>query len=257
MLNDQGCLVKDCDGNYYIGVVELLEKIAEKNWDVVLVSGRNKIQLRCNAQLLGLKNYISELGSELVYNLGEKIYVTFDNRKYHYEITKNGKDLVNIIKIFKEKFPGRIDSRLEWSKDRTYNALFFGEVDIDEANKVLMEAGYKGLVLLDNGFSKLVELNLDVKNLHIYNILPEGVDKLTAIRLDKKIRNLSTKNCIALGDSAEDLKMAKEVQFFFLMKDVIECDDNILNKLAEFKNVYVTDNSMNRGWTEVINYLVS
>jgi HAD superfamily hydrolase (TIGR01484 family) len=256
LLNDQGCLVKDVSGKYYVEVVKLLARVAKKNWDLVLVSGRNRVQMRHNAQLMGASNYIAELGSELVHNLGEKVYVTFDTKKYPYNIINCGKDLINIINIFKENFPHKIDSNLDWSKDRAYNALFFGEIDLDKANCVLEKNGYEGLSLVDNGFSKLVNLDLDVKTLHIYNLIPRGVDKSTAIKLDKNMRNFTTENCIALGDSAEDLKMAKEVKFFFLMKDAIERDQNILESLQGFNNVFVTKQKMNRGWVEIISYLL-
>lgn len=256
LFNDQGCIIKDCEGNFYFEVVKLFERIAKKNWDIVLVSGRNKLQLRNNSMLFGVKNYITELGSELVHNLGEKVYVTFDNEKYNYEITKCGKDLVNIIRILKEAFPNKIDSNLNWSIDRTFNALFFGDVDLEKANRILKDAGYEGMVLVDNGFSKLVKLNLDVENMRIYNLMPRGVDKSSAIKLDKKLRNFKDENCIALGDSIEDLKMAPVVKYFFLMRDAIERDDDILNSLCNFDNVFVTEHRMNRGWAEVMKYLV-
>jgi HAD superfamily hydrolase (TIGR01484 family) len=256
LFNDQGCIIKDFEGNFYFEVVKLFERIEKRGWDVVLVSGRNKLQLRYNSMLVGVKNYITELGSELVHNLGESTYVTFDDKKYNYEITKCGKDLLNIIKILKEAFPNKIDSNLEWSIDRTFNALFFGEVDLKKANRILRDAGYEGLVLVDNGFSKLVNLNLDVKHLRIYNLMPRGVDKSSAIKLDRKLRNFKDENCIALGDSAEDLKMASAVKYFFLMRDAIERDGDILNSLCDFDNVFVTKYRMNRGWAEVIKYLL-
>jgi len=256
LFNDQGCIIKDCEGNFYFEVVKLFEKITQKNWDIVLVSGRNKLQLRYNSMLVGVKNYITELGSELVHNLGEKVYVTFDSEKYSYEITKCGRDLVNIIKILKEAFPNKIDSNLDWSIDRTFNALFFGDVDLEKANRILKDAGYGGLVLVDNGFSKLVKLNLDVENMRIYNLMPRGVDKSSAIKLDKELRNFKDSNCIALGDSIEDLKMAPVVKYFFLMRDAIERDGDILNSLCNFDNVFVTKHRMNRGWVEVMKYLV-
>ena len=256
LFNDQGCIIKDCEGNFYFEVVKLFEKITQKNWDIVLVSGRNKLQLRYNSMLVGVKNYITELGSELVHNLGEKVYVTFDSEKYSYEITKCGRDLVNIIKILKEAFPNKIDSNLDWSIDRTFNALFFGDVDLEKANRILKDAGYGGLVLVDNGFSKLVKLNLDVENMRIYNLMPRGVDKSSAIKLDKELRNFKDSNCIALGDSIEDLKMASVVKYFFLMRDAIERDGDILNSLCNFDNVFVTKHRMNRGWAEVMKYLV-
>jgi Predicted hydrolases of the HAD superfamily len=234
----------------------LFEKAAAIGWDIVPVSGRNKLQVKYNAQLIGVNNYIPELGCELVYNLGEKVYVTFDSSNYTYDVTRGGKDLVRIIELLKSNFPGKIDSQIEWSMERTYNALFLGDIDVVKANEILAKNGFGGLSLVDNGFSKLMSLNLDVELLRIYNLMPKGVDKSSAIKLDKKIRKLQKNNCIALGDSVEDLKMAKEVHAFFLMKDTIERDSDILESLKNYDNVFITGQSMNRGWAEVMEYLV-
>lgn len=254
LLNDRGCLIRDVNGRFFIDCIKLFEKAEALNWDIVLVSGRNKLTLKYNAQLMGVKNYIPELGCELVYNLGEKVYVTFDSLNYKYEVTRGGKDLVKIIELLKSEFPGKIDSRIEWSMERSYNALFLGDIDLIRANKLLESNGYGGLVLADNGFSKLMNLKLDVEHLRIYNLVPKGVDKSSAIKLDKEIRKLQKNNCIALGDSAEDLKMAKEVHAFFLMKDTVERDSDILESLKNYNNVFVTGQSMNRGWAEVMEY---
>jgi len=255
LLNDKGCLIKDVEGRFYFDCIKLFERIHEKNIDMVLVSGRNKLQLRYNALLIGVKNYIAELGCELVHNAGEKVYVTFDESKYYYKITKGGSDLVKIIALFKKAFPGKIDSNIEWSMARAYNALFFGEIDLEKANLLLEENGYDGLSLVDNGFSKLARLDLDVNHLRIYNLIPKGVDKAVAMKLDRKIRDLKIENCIALGDSIEDLKMAGEVHSFFLMRDALDRDKSIINIMSKYNNVYVTNQKMNRGWAEVIKYL--
>jgi len=256
LLNDKGCLIKDENNNYFFETVRQLGEIGQRGWDIVLASGRNRMQLRYNAQMIGVKNYIAELGTELVYNLGEKIYTTFDTEKIRYDLKYGGKDLLNIVKILKGKFPDKIESNLEWSKYRSNTVLFLGEVDLDLANSLLEEEGYKGLVLVDNGLTSLERLDIKVDKLHIYNLIPSGVDKSSGIKLDKRLRGFDTENCIALGDSIEDLKMASEVQFFFLMRNAIEHKKEILGELVKYDNVYVTENRMNRGWAEVIGYLL-
>ncbi len=255
LLNDEGCMIRDVNGGFFLGCLKLFEEINRRDWDIVLVSGRSKSQLRYNAMLIGVKNYIVELGCELVHNLGENVYITFDKTKYNYEITRGGKDLIRIIGLLKNAFPRRIDSNVEWSMPRTYNALFMGDVDLKKANRVLSENGYEGLVLADNGFTKLARLDLNVSHLRIYNLIPKGVDKSLAIKMDRKIRGFKLKNCIGLGDSLEDLKMAKEVHAFFLMRDAIERDPEILETVKQYENIYVTSQIMNRGWAEVIKYL--
>jgi hydroxymethylpyrimidine pyrophosphatase-like HAD family hydrolase len=85
--------------------------------------------------------------------------------------------------------------------------------------------------------------------------MPKGVDKSSGLKLDKKIRHFSVKNCIALGDSLEDLKMAGEVCYFFLMNNNLQEEKDILEVLPDYKNVYISEKKMNRGWSEVISYL--
>ena len=110
LLNDTGCLIKDSDGKFFFDAIRLFSEIEKKGWDMVLVSGRSRVQLRYNAQLMGLKNFIPELGCEIVFDLGKEVHVTFDLKKFNYTITKGGSDLIKIIDIFKNAFPGRIES---------------------------------------------------------------------------------------------------------------------------------------------------
>ncbi len=254
--NDQGCAIKDAEGIYYFDAVRILPIIKQRDIDLVLASGRDKYQLRYNAQMIGAKNYISELGAELVYDLGKTVYVTFDEKKYIYDLTYGGKDITDIIEILMMEFPGKIEGRTEWSKYRAYNGLFFGEINLKKANNILRSEGYNGLVLVDNGFSKLMNIDLDVKRLHIYNLMPEGVTKANGIVLDKKIRKIRSENCIALGDSIEDVKMASEVKYFFLMKNALEHREELEEELIKHDNVYITENLMNRGWNEVMESII-
>jgi len=110
LFNDQGCAIKDAEDRYYFDAVGLLPAIKQKGIDLVLVSGRDKYQLRYNAQMIGAKNYISELGSELIYDLGKTVRVTFDDKKYVYDLTYGGKDVIEIIELLMGEFPGRIET---------------------------------------------------------------------------------------------------------------------------------------------------
>ncbi len=256
LFNDQGCIIKDAGGGYYFEALSLLEKIKTKGWDLVLVSGRNKYQLRYNAQMIGVNNYIAELGSELVYDLGKDVHVTFDNGRESFDITYEGKDLIRIMDLLMTEFPGKIESRMEWSRYRSFNALFFGDIDLDKANKLLEAEGYGSLVLVDNGFSNLMDLKLKVDRLHIYNLMPRGVTKANGVKLDKKLRGFKIENCIALGDSLEDLKMADEVKYFFLMKNALEHEEELETELNKYENVFISEEIMNRGWFEIMSGLM-
>jgi hydroxymethylpyrimidine pyrophosphatase-like HAD family hydrolase len=92
--------------------------------------------------------------------------------------------------------------------------------------------------------------------MHIINLMPAGVNKANGLAMDKKIRNFTQENCIALGDSPEDLKMAPEVKYFFLMVNALEHKDELNGELKKHDNVYITEKAMNHGWHEVIGNLL-
>jgi HAD superfamily hydrolase (TIGR01484 family) len=255
MLNNKGCLIMDDEGNYYLGAVEQLKNLSSKNIDVVLVSGRNKMQLKYNAQMMNLKNYISEIGSEVVYDLGREVNLTYDKSILKYDFASLGPDLEAVADLLKKAFPMQIDYKAEWNRYRSTNILFLGEINLEIANKLLEENGYGDYVLINNGPTALYPTKLNLNKVYFYNLMPKGIDKSSGIKLDKKIRHFSRENCIALGDSLEDLKMAGEVSYFFLMNNNFHEEKDVLKVLPEYENVYISEKKMNRGWAEVISYL--
>ncbi|MCE5330011.1 HAD hydrolase family protein [bacterium] len=255
MLNDKGCLIKDDKDNYYFDVLMQLKNLSAKNIDLVLVSGRNKMQLRYNAQILDLRNYISELGSEVVYDLGKEIHLTYDKSRQKYDFASLGPDLEAVVSLLKKEFPSKIDYSPDWNRYRSTNVLFLGEIDLNKANKLLEENGYGDSVIINNGLTGMYSTNLNVSKVYFYNLMPKGINKAAGVRLDKKIRHLERENCIALGDSLEDLKIAGEVGYFFLINNNIHEEKDVLDVLPEYENVYISDHKMNRGWVEVISYL--
>lgn len=255
ILNNKGCLIMDDEGNYYLEALEQLKNLSSKDIDVVLVSGRNRMQLKYNAQMMNLKNYIAEIGSEVVYDLGREVHATYDKSTLKYDFASLGPDLDAVASLLKKAFPMQIDYKAEWNRYRFTNVLFLGQIDLPKANRLLEENGYGDSLLINNGATALYPTNLNVNKVYFYNLMPKGVDKSSGLKLDKKIRHFSVKNCIALGDSLEDLKMAGEVCYFFLMNNNLQEEKDILEVLPDYKNVYISEKKMNRGWSEVISYL--
>jgi len=255
LLNNKGCLIKDDEDNYFFDAVKQLKNLADKSIDVVLVSGRNKMQLKYNAQMMNLKNYIAELGSEVVYDLGKEVHTTYDKTRQKYDFASLGPDLEAVAGLLKNEFPLQIEYNADWNRYRSTNVLFLGEIDLDRANKLLEQHGYGDWGIINNGPTALYATNLNVNKVYFYNLMPKGVDKSSGVKLDKKLRHLEKKNCIALGDSLEDLKMAGEVSHFFLMNNNFHDEKDVLEALPQYNNVYISESKMNRGWAEVISYL--
>ena len=255
LFNDKGSIINDAEGRYFFGAVRCLELLYQHNIDLVMISGRNRYQLKYNAQMLNLNNYIAELGAEVVHNRGREVFQTYDKKNFRHDFTSLGEDFDNVVKLIKSSFPSKIDCRPEWNKNRNTNILFLGEIDVEKANKILDENGFGDSMIMNNGPTSLYAAEFPDCKTYFYNLMPKGVDKSKGVRKDREIRKFKKENCLALGDSAEDLKMADEVKFFFLMNNDIHEEDHVLEALPNYDNVFITEKKMNRGWEEVIRYL--
>jgi len=257
LFNDKGSIINDYEGKYFFDAIKCLELLELRDIDLVMVSGRNKYQLKYNAQMINLQNYIAELGAEVVYNRGKEVYRTYDKNEFKHDFASLSDDFERVAKLLKESFPTKIDCKPEWNKNRDTNILFLGEMDVKEANRILDENGFEDSIIMNNGPTSLYTEEFPNCKTYFYNLMPKGVDKSKGVKFDKKIRNFDKKNCIALGDSAEDLKIANEVEFFFLMNNDIDNEEGVLEALLGYDNVFITEKKMNRGWGEVIKYLFS
>jgi len=255
LLNDKGCIIQDAQEEYFFDALKQIQKCLQRGIDIVMVSGRGGFQLKYNAQLLNLKNYIAELGSELIYDLGKEVYTTFNKEEYSYHFPLLGEDFKKVVEVLKREFPSKIECKPEWNKNRSTNIVMVGEVDTGKANLILEKNGFSGAILANNGPTSLFSTGLEIKKHYILNLMPKGVDKSTGVKLDKKIRDFKKEECIALGDSVEDLKMADEVELFFLMNNDIFEEEDVLSQLYKYDNVYVTTEKMNRGWAEVLSII--
>jgi hypothetical protein len=98
--------------------------------------------------------------------------------------------------------------------------LLRGLVDLEEARERLRSAGYGWLDLQDNGTLPSAAgrfPGLEVPEVHAYHLLPAGVDKRSAVGLDRSERGLEPRACIAVGDSPSDAAVAPEVGAVFIV----------------------------------------
>ena len=76
-------------------------------------------------------------------------------------------------------------------------------MDVDEANELLAAEGHAGLRLVDNG-----EIAPDT---HTYHLIPAGASKARAVAAHMRARGYAPEECVAVGDSREDLEVAEVV----------------------------------------------
>ena len=90
---------------------------------------------------------------------------------------------------------------------------------------------------------------------HAYHLVPKQVSKAAAVAGHARARGYDPRECIAVGDSIEDLEVAAAVGRFFLVANGPEHDAGLRAALPNWDNVTVTESSMGDGFYEAGRFL--
>jgi hydroxymethylpyrimidine pyrophosphatase-like HAD family hydrolase len=255
MLGPNGSFFHNIRRENTLRPVRVLLEAQGRGVDIVPVSGRSSKQLRENVRILGLRNYIAELGVELVYDQGEKIVVNTgvfegDVGDLYRSIIDSG-----VVDYLLSTYPKAIEYHTPWSSFRDCTPLFRGLVDLGEVNTHL-DAHYPGLVLVDNGVLPVASKTLDVPEVRAYHLMPKGVSKEKAAAEDMRLRGFAREQAIAVGDSEADLAFAGVVGAFFLVRNGLYFNPQLLEVIPDYPNVIVTEGFLNEGWAEAMELAV-
>lgn len=241
-------------GNFFLSAerrpvivpAEKLVALKKAGIEIVLVSGRSHIQLSEMARMLGVSDYIAEMGCQIVYGR------TDIHPNYGYD--QSGGSLYDSIdksgapRLLLDTYRGRLEYHLPWSENRLCTHLFRGSVDTAEANDLLNAEGLGDLKLIDNGRIRTRGGLTFVGRVNAYHLLPADSGKASAVSLDRRRRTVDKGEAIAIGDAVADLEMADNVGCFFLIDN-----GNVgAEMITGAENIYVTTEKMGLGWAEVI-----
>ena len=87
---------------------------------------------------------------------------------------------------------------------------------------------------------------------HAYHLVPGGASKAKGVAFHLRARGYAPEDCIAIGDSIEDLESAESVGRFFCVANGPERDDALREALARFPNATVTEGAMGDGFYEAV-----
>jgi hydroxymethylpyrimidine pyrophosphatase-like HAD family hydrolase len=251
LLGRGASLLHDGEGRVSIDGVRAVQACLRAGVEVVLISGRRRVQLAEDARLLGQSSYIYEAGACVVLE-GEEHWLTGDllpgERTIAQQIEDSGAPTLLL-----EHYPGRLEHHEPWHTEREVSHLFRGLVDADEADRVLAERGHGNLRLLDNGAvsrrSPALEGLVQVRG---YHLVPAGVSKSAAVAFHRRARGYARAEVFAVGDSREDLASAEHVHTFWLVANALEHDRSIRAVAAEHENVRVCEAANGAGVYEAV-----
>jgi hydroxymethylpyrimidine pyrophosphatase-like HAD family hydrolase len=87
---------------------------------------------------------------------------------------------------------------------------------------------------------------------HLFHLVPRMVSKANAVAAHARARGYDPSECIAVGDSVEDLEVAAAVGRFFVVANGPERDPGLRAYLPSWDNVTVTEGSMGDGFYEAV-----
>jgi phosphoglycolate phosphatase len=228
LLGPGASLLRGADGRFSNLGVRALEACWRVGAEVVVYSGRRQGSVFESARLLGSSSYIFELGAGLVVDgelewLTDGVEPSDDAGSIYDQIEASGAPALLL-----ETYVGRLEYHTPWSRGREVSHLFRGSVDLSETHQLLADAGMGWLRLVDNGVIREHAGRFPgVEVVHAYHLVPAGASKPRAVARHMQARGYGPGDCIAVGDSREDMASAAVVGTFWLVANAIERDPTL------------------------------
>ena len=279
LLGRGASLVHDGEGNVSLLGMRAIEACLRADVEVVLMSGRRRIQVAEDARLLGQSAYIFEAGACVVLGAGllgpasakpgppdgggtgakvgapaggEEHWLTGEMTPGEITIAQQIEDS-GAPALLLERYSGRLEYHEPWHVDREVSHLLRGLVDATEVDRLLEEQGYGHLRLVDNGVVNRRSAALaELSHVRGYHLVPAGASKAAAVAFHRQVRGYAREETFAIGDSREDLACAEHVGTFWLVANAVERDPSIRDAATAFDNVRVADAGHGAGVCEAV-----
>ncbi len=250
LLGRGASLFRDAEGGFSLLQAKAIEACFRAEVEIVIMSGRREPQVHELARIMGQTSYIYEAGCAYALD-GETTLLTgaltpSEEGTIYEQIEARG-----VPRYLFEHFPEHLEYHSPWHHGRVLSHLFRGKVDVDEANALLGEHGDDDLRLLDNGAIGREMPAIDGPT-HAYHLVPALVSKAAAVAAHARSRGYDPADCIAVGDSVEDLEVAAAVGRFFVVANGPERDPGLRSMLSSWDNATVTEGRMGDGFYEAV-----
>ncbi|MDP8023152.1 MAG: phosphoglycolate phosphatase [Nitrososphaeria archaeon] len=214
------------DGRINLDATFLLRKLQEDGLQVVLATGRSVFETYTLSKFLGFAKFgISENGGVIFFNEPTKIKIFGDyaDSLLAYEFLSKNIEKINI----NQRMP------------RLTEILLERNFDINAANRILKENGYKAKIL-DSGVA--------------YHLSSVNVNKGVALKYVAEKMNLKKEEIASIGDSEVDEPMFAESGFSFLVNKNYRIKTN---EVEETTKLIITERQGPMGIIEAIEWLIN
>lgn len=261
LLGKNASLLHDSTGQRSDVGVDALTRAENAGLDLVIATGRDQYRASEFARVVGINNYIAELGcfikhGELeVVDYGETVDNLFSSG------TLKKETFLAELKVAAEyiitTFQGFIELHARYNRDQHASIMLKGYVDIEKANQLLKDNGWDYLEITSNGHGMYKRKMKNVDNVLIYHLAPIGVGKASGIKKDQELRGLNPQDCYLIGDGKADVQCNEVVNKVFVPSNGIANDEQVAAYAQEHDNIIVLNNSHNEGFAEAIDTIIS
>jgi hydroxymethylpyrimidine pyrophosphatase-like HAD family hydrolase len=253
LLGPGGSLLRATDGGFALEGVRALQACHRADVEVMLYSGRRQSSVFECARLIGSTAYTFEIGCGLVIDgelewLTDGIVPSPERGSIYHQIDASGAPAVLL-----EHYRGRLEYHTPWSTGREVSHLFRGSVDLEEAQRLLDSSGFAWLRLVDNGVLTAHDEQMPGLSLvHAYHLVPAAASKTRAVARHMQARGYGREDCIAVGDSREDMGVTSVVSAFWLVANAVERDPALATEVAGRPGVRITSDGFGAGVYEAV-----
>ncbi|MGI8411807.1 MAG: hypothetical protein ACR2LV_03685 [Solirubrobacteraceae bacterium] len=259
LLGPNASLLHGAGGGFALEGVRALQACSRAGAEVVLYSGRRQSSVFEAARLLGCSAYIFELGCGLVLD-GELEWLTggvvpsAERGTLYEQIESSG-----AAALLLGRYPpqgdgtGALEYHTPWAAGRDVSHLFRGSVDLADVRSVLDGAGLAWLRLVDNGVVRERSGQMPgLEIVHAYHLIPAAASKAGAVARHMQARGYSREDCIAVGDSREDMDAASVVGVFWLVANALQQDPGLDSEVLGRAGVRVSCEEYGAGVYEAV-----
>jgi len=249
LLGAGASLFTDEDGNFSMSQARGLEACARAGVEVVIMSGRRRVQVHEDARIIGQTSFIFDAGA--AFSIDQEVTLMLGDFELEPDQTPvQQMSERGVPELLLESFSGRFEYHEPWHLDREMSHLFRGDIDTAEANALLEENGHGDLRLLDNG---AIHRKMEgIEQAHCYHLVPKSVSKARAVAAHAQARGYALEETIAVGDSLEDLEVAPSVGKFFVVANGPEKDSGVREAMSRYPNAVVTEERNGAGFYEAV-----
>ena len=249
LLGAGASLFTDEEGNFSMAQARGLEACSRAGVEVVIMSGRRRVQVHEDARIIGQTSFIFDAGA--AFSIDQEVTLMLGDFELEPDQTPVERmSERGVPELLLEAFEGRFEYHEPWHLDREMSHLFRGDVDTAEANRILEENGHGDLRLLDNG--AIHRQMPAIEQAHCYHLVPKAVSKARAVAAHSRARGYSPEETIAVGDSLEDLEVAPAVGTFYVVANGPEKDPGLREAMTRFPNAVVTEERNGAGFYEAV-----